>query len=70
MTAIANVTIPKMTYRDLTAGSHLTVRLPSGETRDAVIERVGPVASGWAMLTLSVPGERSCYLPVSEFELA
>jgi hypothetical protein len=60
----------KTTYRDLTVGAHLAVRLPSGETRDAVIDRIGPTASGWAMLTLSVPGERTCYLPVSEMELA
>jgi len=70
MTAIANVTMPKTTYHDLAVGTHLTVRLPGGETRDAVIERVGPMAGGWVMLTLSVPGEQTCYLPVSEFELA
>jgi hypothetical protein len=70
MTAIANVTTPKTTYHDLAVGTHLTVRLPGGELRDAVIERVGSMASGWTMLTLSVPGERTCYLPVSEFELA
>jgi hypothetical protein len=67
--SIPNVTIPKTTYRDLGVGSHLTVRLLDGSTRDAVVERIGPVDGRWAMLTLCVPGQQACYLPVSELEL-
>src|SRR4029077_10943533 len=56
MKALNNVTIPKTTYRDLAVGSHLTVRLPGGEMRDALVERVGAVERGWSMLTLTVAG--------------